>query len=95
MAWVDVAVGAGGGATAVGIIGAFLVQQVRHAIARVVRSEVTDELKAVKNDITALHLKLTKETGGNSNGLRQKVNELGEDLAYLKGAFEQYVEDGR
>ena len=81
-----------------GIIGAFLIRQIRHAVARVVRSEVTDELKAVKDDITALHLKLTKETGGNSNGLRQAVNQIsrdivsvGKDVAHLKGAFEQHT----
>ena len=98
MSWVDIAVGAGGSATAVALVGSIATAQLRHAIRRVVSEEVTEELRTVKDEVTALHLKLTKETGGNSNGMRQKLNEVGRDLvsvgkdvAHLKGAFEQHT----
>lgn len=109
MSWVDIAVGAGGGATAIMFGGGFLVSQLKHVIRRVVatevlseikeiKKEVTSEIKTVKDDLAAVHLRLVKETGGNSNGLRQKVNEIGQDLnqvgkdvAHLKGAFEQHT----
>lgn len=54
-----------------------------------------DDLKAVASDVTALKVKFASETGGNSNGLRQAVNDLtGKvegvmvDVAHLKGLAE-------
>lgn len=34
----------------------------------------------------SLELELTKQFGGNGNGIRQAVNELTKDVAFLKGA---------
>lgn len=53
------------------------------------------DVKAIQADVTDLKVKLASETGGNSNGLRQSVNELHAkvegvttDVAYLKGLAE-------
>lgn len=52
-------------------------------------------------DITYLKVKLAKETGGNSNGLRQAINEMSRDVtevkaavAEVRGAFNQHVKEG-
>lgn len=53
------------------------------------------DVKAIQADVTELKVKLASETGGNSNGLRQAVNDLtGKvegvmvDVAHLKGLAE-------
>lgn len=92
MHWLDVLIGSAGGAT--GIFAA-LKGGMAKLIKRVVHDASEEATKEIKTDLAALKLKLAAETGGNSNGLRQKLNEVGEDLAKLTGAFEQHVKDGR
>lgn len=87
MSWVDIAVGVGGGATAFGVVGSLLVSQLKHTVRRVVAEEVTAEIKTVKDDVTALRLKIARETGGNSNGLRQKLDSVAGDVAELRGVL--------
>lgn len=73
--------------------------QVRHAVKRVVDEVVTKAVKDVADEVTVIRLKLASETGGNSNGLRQKLNEvsremvtIGKDVAELKGGFNQLTQ---
>ena len=65
------------------------------ALKRVAEAAVRDGTADIRNDVTDLKVKFASETGGNSNGLRQAVNELaGEvsdirvDVAHLKGVAE-------
>lgn len=58
-----------------------------------VSAGLKSEIEGVRDDITALHLRVVRETGGNSNGLRQKLNEVGEQVASLKGAFDQHIRE--
>lgn len=85
MSWVDIAVGAGGSATALGILGTLVITQAKHAVKRVVDEVVNNAVKDVADEVTAIRLKLTAETGGNSHGLRQKLNETSEDVAAIMG----------
>lgn len=41
--------------------------------------------KKVAEDIAGLKVDFARETGGNSGGFRQAINELTKDVAYLKG----------
>ena len=85
MSWVDIAVGAGGSATALGILGTLIITQAKHAVKRVVDEVVTEAVLPVKHDLTALRVKIASETGGNNHGLRQAVDEIGKDVAHIKG----------
>lgn len=85
MSWVDIAVGAGGSATALGILGTLIISQAKHAVRRVVDEVVTEAVQPVKHDLTALRVKIASETGGNNHGLRQAVDEIGKDVSHIKG----------
>lgn len=91
MHWLDTLIG-GGAATA---IYATVRGGVFRLVKRILRDVVTDVTKEVtseiRSDVSTVKEKLASETGGNSNGLRQKVNEISEDIAKLTGAFEQHV----
>lgn len=54
-------------------------------IKNVVVSGIREETAPIRADILALQLKLAAETGGNSHGLRQKLDEVSDDLAELRG----------
>lgn len=83
--WIDIAIGAGGGSATMSLIGGVLVTQMKHGVKRVVDEVVTLAIKEVKEDVSELKLKFAKETGGNSNGLRQKVDEVAKDVAKIQG----------
>lgn len=44
-------------------------------------------------DIQDLKVSFAKETGGNSGGFRQALNELTKDVAELSGAFHQHTQE--
>lgn len=92
MSWVDYLVG-GGSATVIGSgMGTLAVKYLKH----VVNEVVTAAIKDVADGLAELKLKFASETGGNSNGLRQKINEVDakldtvvETVAHLKGSLGQ------
>ena len=55
--------------------------------------DMRDRMDAAEHEVAALATKLAAETGGNSHGLRQAVNDIGAQVAKLQGSFEQYVTD--
>lgn len=59
---------------------------------RVAGDVVRSELAPLNDKITALTIKVERETGGNSNGLRQAVDSLGRDVAFIKGTLHLPVE---
>lgn len=63
----------GGGALAGKFLRRVATEVVHEAFAGVAKES---DLKAVASDVTDLKVKLAAETGGNSHGLRQAVNEL-------------------
>lgn len=69
-------------------IGALLTRGLKRAAADIAR----EANKELVEDLQALTVKVAKETGGNSNGLRQAVNALADqvhaaaqDIAFIKG----------
>ena len=96
MHWTDLLTGAGSGATAVTLGVATL----RRLLTRAAKDLISDVASDIKSDISRLEVKIASETGGNSNGLRQKldevaknVGEVAKDLAELKGAFSQHTKE--
>lgn len=81
MMWYQIV--AGGASLTVIITGVttLLGRFIKHAVAASVREETA----VIRTDILALQLKLAAETGGNSHGLRQKLDEVAEDVAQLRG----------
>ena len=61
---------------------------VKDHLARVEASAATAAAKS-----SSLEVALAKEFGGNSNGIRQAINELTKDVAALKGAFAQLTKE--
>lgn len=55
--------------------------------------DMRDRMDDSEKELSALRVKLASETGGNSHGLRQAVNEIAADLSRLSGSFYQYVKD--
>jgi hypothetical protein len=85
-------IGAGSGTVVVSACGAFLVRQLKHIAGEAVR----EGIKEIGNDLISLKLKIANEVGGNSNGIRQKMNEVDSkvdaiavDVAHLKGTLGQ------
>lgn len=81
MHWTDLLTGAGSGATAV----ALAVAALRKMLTRAAKDLLADllvgvaketDVKAIASDVNDLKVKFASETGGNSHGLRQVVNEL-------------------
>ena len=80
----------GGSATVITTgIGTAVVRVLKRVAADVVR----DGTKDIRDEVAAVKVKLASETGGNSHGLRQAINEMQsdlttvrEDVAFLKGA---------
>lgn len=68
-----------------GLLGALVISQAKHAVKRVVDEVVQAAVKDTADEVTAIRLKLAAETGGNSHGLRQKLNEVSEDVAQIMG----------
>lgn len=72
----------GGSATVIATgAGAILTRILKRIAGDVVRDALSGvakeaDVKAIAADVTALTVKLASETGGNSHGLRQAVNEL-------------------
>lgn len=97
MSWIQLLLGGSGAALGSGgLLGVALKQ-----LKRSVSDAVAQGVKPVADDLTALKLKLAAETGGNSNGLRQKVNEvdskvdaLAADFAEVKGFIKAKVGQG-
>lgn len=81
-------------------VGAVVVRALKRIAKEVVHDALSgvakeDDLKAIASDVTEFKVKFAAETGGNSGGLRQAVNDLtktvGEvqvDVAHLKGLTE-------
>lgn len=82
----------GGSATVITSgVGAVVVKTLK----RVATQAVHDGTEDIRDDVNSLKVKFASETGGNSNGLRQKINELDTkidgvvvDVAHLKGFAE-------
>lgn len=55
--------------------------------------DMRDRMDAAEHEVAGLATKLAAETGGNSHGLRQAVNEIGSNVSRLQGSFDQYVKD--
>lgn len=97
MSWIQLLLGGSGAALGSGgLLGVALKQ-----LKRSVSDAVAQGVKPVADDLTSLKLKLAAETGGNSNGLRQKVNEvdskvdaLTADFAEVKGFIKAKVGQG-
>jgi hypothetical protein len=94
--WVDATTSAGSAILGAGGIGAVVSKVIKGVAKEAVNAgtqDIRDDIKEVKNDVSALSVKFAAETGGNSGGLRQAINEqaahmasIGEDVAELKGA---------
>jgi hypothetical protein len=82
--------------TGMGTIVARILKRIAGDVAREALAGVAKEsdLKAIASDVTDLKVKFAAEVGGNSGGLRQAVNEIGTDLAELKGEFKEHVRQG-
>jgi outer membrane murein-binding lipoprotein Lpp len=64
--------------TGIGTLIVKILKRIATDVAKDVLSGVAKEedVKAIASDVTDLKVKLASETGGNSHGLRQAVNEL-------------------
>jgi 6-phosphofructokinase len=96
--WIVPTLTSGGAATVITSgIGGLVVRTLKRVASEVVNDALKglakeNDLKAVASDVTDLKVKFASETGGNSNGIRQVVNELDRkvdgvivDVAFLKG----------
>lgn len=83
MHWLDILVGGSAGTVITGGLGALGGRYLK----RLLRDVADAAVKDIKEDVIGLKVKLAAETGGNSNGLRQKLNSVAEDVAHLKGAM--------
>ena len=50
--------------------------------------------QAAADKASSLELRLEREFGGNSGGMRQAINEVRQDLAHFHGAFDQHLMEG-
>lgn len=105
MHWANLFVGLGGGTATLGGIGVVarhflknMIQDIVSAAVDAFKTDVSKALTEVNQNVQSVAMKLASETGGNSNGIRQKLNEVSgevgdvrQDVAELKGAYEQYV----
>lgn len=96
MSWVEIATAGGSATIVLTALGGLGLRSLKAAV----RHEVAAHLEPMKEDLNELKLKFAAETGGNSNGLRQKVNEMDQKLdsnseavAYLKGALQRGLEN--
>lgn len=78
----------GGGVT----VGATVMGFLKKSILAIIKDMLATALADVQRDVQELKERFAKETGGNSNGLRQAVNEtkadvasVKEDIAHIKG----------
>lgn len=105
MHWANIFVGIGGGAAGAGTVGVVvrhfiksLIQDVVNAAIDAFKKDVDKALGDVNGNVQGLAVKLAAETGGNSNGLREKLDTVGSEVstvatgvAELRGAFNQHV----
>lgn len=91
MAAIEYLVGGGSVATVFGVAAPFAGRYAKRAMHEIVNLALAD----VRQQVADLSLKWAKETGGNSGGFRQAINEsrveinaVQRDLAYLKGALD-------
>lgn len=49
------------------------------------------ETVKVASDLTELRVHMAKETGGNSGGMRQAINQLGSEMAELRGEVREHL----
>ena len=104
---ISICAGAGGAATAATAVGLFLRGVVRRQANEVVAPAIAElkttiEARFDKNDAAtktaadkaaSLELELARQFGGNSGGMRQAINETRQDIAVLKGAFDQHIKE--
>lgn len=90
--------GAGGGATVLTSGVGTVIVRLAKRIARDVANVLVEDVKA---DLVELKVDFAKQVGGNSNGLRQKLDEVGKDVAAVKtnvsnlsGRFDQHILEG-
>lgn len=91
MAAVEYLIGGGSVATMVAAATPLLGHYAKRAIHEIVNLALAD----LRKEVSDLTIKFAKETGGNSGGFRQAINEakveigsVQRDLAYLKGALD-------
>lgn len=85
MHWYDWLGGIAAGTGLGGSIWAFAWKILRRQIHSICTEVITTVVQDIKSDVEEVKLKLAKETGGNSNGLRQKLDEVGKDVATMTG----------
>lgn len=85
--WVDIAVGTAASATALSIVGTFGVRLASNKLRNTVSAVVQEHLKPNNEATEAMKLELSRQFGGNSGGMRQAINELATEVAYVKGAL--------
>jgi hypothetical protein len=90
----EIASVAGSATLTLSVLGGLALRSLKHAV----RREVALAIEPVSKDVNDLKLKFAAETGGNSNGLRQKINEMdgkldltNQNVASVKGAFDQHI----
>lgn len=84
-AWVDIAGGSAASATTVALIGTGIARLGGNWVKRIVTDAVEALIAPNTADTQAVKAELAKQFGGNSGGMRQAINELSADVAYLKG----------
>lgn len=88
MNWLDTLFGGGGllvGGGLMGFVKKSLGRMLKELIVTAIATLKKEVLDGLQSELTDLKVKFAAETGGNSNGLRQKLNEVAEDVAHLKG----------
>ena len=89
MSWVDIVVAGCSVVAALAVIAPFVRRVFRHWVADVVELKI----QPIVDSVDRIEISLATQFGGNGGGMRQAINELGLEVAELRGQFKQHVKE--